>query len=63
MASPFRFNKKTRRRERKLAKRLANEEALSKWDETSADLFRRVAEQALKYANSKRREKRPINPK
>jgi hypothetical protein len=63
MASPFRLNKKTRRRERKLAKRLANEETLAKWDEASANSFRRIAELTLKRANAKRRKKRPKNPK
>jgi len=62
MASPFRLNKKTRRRQRKLAERLANEEDLAKWDEASANSFRRIAEIALRQANAKRRKKRP-NPK
>ena len=63
MASPFRLNKKTRRRERKLAKRFANEETLAKWDEASANAFRRIAGLTLKQANAKRRKKRPNNPK
>lgn len=61
MASPFRLNKKTRRRERKLAKKLANEKHLAKWDETSANIFRRIAELSMKQANAKRRKKRPQN--
>jgi hypothetical protein len=63
MASPFRLNKKSRRRGRKLAKRLGNEEGLEKWDEASANSFRRIAELALKQANSKRRKDRPNSPK
>ena len=63
MASPFRLNKKTRRRGRKLAKRLAKEEPLAKWDEASANSIRRIAGLTLKQANAKRRKKRPNNPK
>ena len=63
MASPFRLDKKTRRRQRKLAKKFANEETLAKWDETSANTIRRIAELTLKQANAKRVKKRPKNPK
>jgi hypothetical protein len=59
MTSPFRLNRKARRRQRKLAKKLANEEALAKWDELSANVFRRVADLTLKQANAKRRKKPP----
>lgn len=51
MVSPFRLNKKARRRGRKFARRLADEKALAKWDEVSANAFRRVAELSLKMAN------------
>jgi hypothetical protein len=63
MASPFRLNKKARRRQRKLAKSLADEKGLAKWDEASANTFRRIAELALKQANARRRKKRPQNSK
>jgi len=63
MASPFRLNKKARRRQRKFAKRIADEESLAKWDEASANSFRHIAELTLKQANAKRRKKRPKNPK
>jgi hypothetical protein len=63
MASPFRLNKKARRRQRKLAKSLADEKDLVKWDKTSANTFRRIAELTLKQANAKRRKKRPQNSK
>jgi len=63
MASPFRLNKKARRRQRKLAKSLAEEKSLVKWDEVSANTFRRIAESILKQANAKRRKKRPQNSK
>jgi hypothetical protein len=58
MASPFRLNKKARRRQRKLAKSLADEKALAKWDEVSANAFRRVAQLTLKQANAKGRKKK-----
>jgi hypothetical protein len=63
MASPFRLNKKARRRQRKLAKSLADEKDLVKWDKTSANTFRPIAELTLKQANAKRRKKRPQNSK
>jgi hypothetical protein len=63
MASPFRLNKKSRRRERKLAKSFADENILAKWDEASADSFRRVAELCLKQAHAKRRKKPPQESK
>jgi hypothetical protein len=63
MASPFRYNKKTRRRMRKLAKSLANEMTLEKWDDASADSFRRIAKLTEKQANAKRRNKRPLKSK
>ena len=63
MASPFRQNKKARRRERKLANRFADEKTLAKWDEASADTFRRIAKLTLKQANAKRRKKRPQKSK
>jgi hypothetical protein len=58
MSSPFRLNKKARRRQRKLAKNLADEKSLAKWDEQSANAFRRIADLTLKQANAKRRKKR-----
>ena len=63
MASPFRLNKKARRRGRKLAKRIADENILGKWDEATADILRRVAKLTLKQANAKRRKKRHNNSK
>jgi hypothetical protein len=63
MASPFRYNKKTRRRLRKAAKRMANETTLEKWDEASADSFRQIAKLTEKQANAKRRKKRPLKSK
>jgi hypothetical protein len=63
MASPFRLNKKARRRQRKLAKSLADEKALAKWDEVSANTFKRIAQLTLKQANAKGRKKRPQNSK
>lgn len=59
MASPFRLNKKARRRQRKLAKRLADEKDLAKWDEVSANRIRRIAELTMNQANAKRRKKTP----
>lgn len=57
MTPPFRLNKKARRRQRKLVKSLADEKALAKWDEVSANTFRRIAESTMKQANAKRRRK------
>jgi hypothetical protein len=57
MTSPFRLNKKARRRQRKLAKRLADEKDLAKWDEVSANALRRIAELTLKRAHAKRRKR------
>ena len=63
LASPFRLNKKARQRQRKLAKSLANEKALAKWDEATADMIRRIAKSTLKQANTKRGKNQPQNPK
>jgi len=63
MPSPFRLNKKARRKERKLAKKFADEKTLAKWDEASADAFRRVAKLTLNQANAKRRKKQPQKSK
>ena len=61
MASPFRLKKKARRKQRKLAKSLLDEKVLAKWDEVSANAFRRIADLTLKQANAKRRKKRSHN--
>jgi len=63
MASPFRLNKKARRRDRKLAKTFADEKLLVKWDDASADTFRQIAKLTLRQANAKRRKKQPQEPK
>jgi len=63
MTSPFRYNKKYRRRERKLAKSMADETTLEKWNEAAADSFRRIAKLIEREANAKRRKKRPQKSK
>jgi hypothetical protein len=63
MASPFRLNKKTRRRVRKLAKRFTNEETLAKWDEATANSIKQIAKLSVKQANAKRHKNRPKDPK
>jgi len=56
-ASPFRQNKKARRRQRKFAKNLANEKILAKWDEATATGIRRVAQLTMEHANAKRKKR------
>jgi len=63
MTSPFRLNKKARRRGRKLAKKFTDEKSLAKWDEVTANRFRRIAELITKETNAKRRKKKSQSPK
>ena len=62
MASPFRYNKKERRRLRKSAKKFLVEKILAKWDPATVDSIKRVATLTERQANA-RRKKRPINSK
>jgi hypothetical protein len=60
MSSPFRNNKKQRRRGRKGAVQLR--EGAAKWEETqpeTASAFRRMADTFGEIANAKRRKKSP----
>jgi hypothetical protein len=58
--SPFRLNKKSRRRERRAAKKLG--ENLETWDAIApeaAAALRRSSSISMKIANAKRRKKKP----
>jgi hypothetical protein len=58
MPSPFHYDKKTRRRYRKLAKRLGNEEILAKWDAATVESIKGTVAIIDRQAKAKRRKKR-----
>jgi hypothetical protein len=59
MASPFRYNKKERRRLRKSAKKSLDEKILAKWDPATVDSIKRLAALTERQAKARRVKKRP----